>query len=587
MIMKVCRQPFLSRAFFAILFLAFASGASAQDQPLESRLPANTTFYVSWHGAKPLAAARASNGVLRLWDDPDVGAARAAMITQIFSDTPKDKIVMSREEVTSLLENPFIFAGILKPGATSAAAGATAKKGPDVDFMMIYDRTGREELIGRLMKLESSATPPPTITAMTLRGVQVETVAGPKSTHYRALAGSYVIYSDNRELLGEMIGRLGAPVVAAESVVGTAAHRSAFSESKPGDALTFFFNFSGMLKTVMAGQGGQSGEAVIKSMHLDRLESMSSTLSFEETKTHVRMSILGDLSAGGVTDIIGPGAPNFVTMAAVPASATGFNCIRLDLSAFYRIVRQAVGAAAKPGQPNPVDSAESAVSTQLGMTLPEMMQLLSGEFASVDLEPGLDFSEKMFMLAIDKPDDILHLLRAMMTDSIKNEDSDGPVTYLAILSPLTTKTAGKAAPSRKFWYVGVGPHLLVVAPRKAMARETMARFQSADHSGSLAADPRFLAVRGRLPRNLSGLSYADVSRTDWAKLQKQLQEMSDTATSQAAADPATPPAQQEKMKKFMEGWKLMPLQAISKYLHSSYGGWWKDQRGVYFDSYIE
>ena len=581
------RQPLLFAALLAVLSLVSASAASAQDQSLESRLPAKTTFYISWHGAKPLAAARASNSALRLWDDPEIGAARAAMISQMFSTAPKGKTDLSREEVSSLLENQFVFAGVVKSGAAPAVAGGAPAKGPDVDLVMIYERTGKEELIGRLMKLESSGTPPPTITATTLRGVQVEAVAEAKSTHYRALAGSYLIYSDNRELLGEMIGRLSAPVAAAESVAGTAAHRSAFSESKPNDALTFFFDFSVLMKQALAGPAGTSGEAAMKSLHLDSLESMSSTMSFEEKTTRLRFSLLGDLSAGGVTDIIGPAAPDFSTLTAVPASASGFNSVRLDLSAFYRIARQAVGTMAKPGQPNPADAGESMIAAQIGMTVPEVMKLLSGEFASVDLEPNLDFSEKMFLLGIDKPDDVLHLLRALLTDSIKNEESAGPVTYLAILSPLGAKQAGTAAPSRKFWYVAVGPRLLVVAPRKAMARETMTRFESADHSGSLASDPRFLAVRSRLPQNLAGLSYADMSHTDWIKLQKQLLEMSNTASSQAAASATPPTREQEKAKMAGELWKMFPLQAISRYLHSSFGGWWKDKRGVYFDSYIE
>lgn len=591
---------FLIRISVSVLLLSCAAAAPAQDQPLENRLPEKTTMYISWHGGKVLAAARATNSFLRLWDDADSAAARAAMVAEMFSSVPKDKkdkIPLSREDVSALLENPFVLGGMKKAGGAAVPAAKPGQPNVDFDGFLIYERTGKEEILGRLIEMEKSGTPAPSITKSTFRDTQIETVVSgeKKNTYYRTASGRYLIISQRRELLDDLITRLAAATPTAESLALSTQHRAARGEMSPGEALSFFFNLKGLMTMkssappagTPAAANAANVEALVHTLHLDRLESISSTVSFDGPTTRIRFALLGDLSQGGLTDIIGPGAPNFSTVAAAPASAAGFNSIRLDFSAFYRILREGISAMAPAGQPNPMDSTESMISAQIGMTVPEMMKLLSGEFAIVELEPGLDFSDKMFLFSIDKPDDVLHLIRALMTDNITNEEQADGVTFLAFLSPTSTKKAGTAAASRKFWYVAVGPHLLVVAPRKAMARETMARFEKADHAGSLSADPRFLAARNRLPQNLSGLSYSDLSRIDWSKLQKQIEEASQAAASQAAANANNPNQNQEVAKIIGEMWKQLPLRSFSRYIHSSYGGWWKDKRGVYFDSYME
>ena len=592
-------KSFLIRVSLSICLLACAAVAPAQDQPLENRLPAKTTFYVAWHGRKPLAAARATNSFLRLWDDSEFATARAAMVAEMFSSVPKDKkdkIPLSREDVSALLENPFVLGGIKKAGSATVSVAKPGQPNVDFDVFLIYELTGKEEILGRLMEMEKSGTPVPSITKSTFRGSEIETVVSgeKKNTYYRSASGRYMVVCQHRELLEDLLTRLAAAAPPAESLANSIEHRAARGEVKPGDALSMFFSLKGLMTMKGIAPAGASPaanapntEALVRTLHLDRLESISSTVNFDGPTTHVRFALLGDLSQGGLTDIIGAGAPDFSTIAAVPASAAGFNSIRLDFSAFYRILREGIGAMAPAGQPNPADSFEAMVAGQIGMTLPEMMKLLSGEFATVELEPSLDYSDKIFLFSIDKPDDVLHLIRALMTDSITNEEQAGAVTYLAFLSPLSPKKAGTAGPSRKFWYVAVGPHLLVIAPRKAMARETMARFENAAHAGSLSTDPRFLVARSRLPQNLSGLNYSDLSKIDWTKLQKQIEQYSQTAASQAATNPNNLNQNQEVAKIIGDMWKRLPLQALSRYIHSSYGGWWKDKHGVYFDSYME
>lgn len=583
------RTPALIRIVTCVVSIGCASTALAQEQTLESRLPAKTMFYISWHGSRATANSRATNSVLRLWDDPQFATARAAMVAEMFSSVPKEKVILSQAEVSNLLENPILFGAIPRPKTAAVEPAGTGKGAPpSMDVFLIYERTGKEEILAKLLALEKSGTTPPTVAKETFRETEIESVTETKSTYHRTASGRYLIVSQRREIVEDLIGRLATASAPQDSLLNTSLHRAAFAQVKEGDAASFFFNIQDPLReAVDTVSNAKSAGSLMRALHADKLESLSGTLTFNGPTTRMRVSLLGDLSAGGLTDMIGAGAPNFLTPAAAPATAMGFNSMRLDLTALYRAIREAAAAMAPPGQPNPADSVESAVSKQVGMTVPEIMRVLSGEFATVELEPSLDFSDRLFLLGIDKPDDVLHLVRVMMTDSIQNEESSGAVTYLAILSPLTPKKTGTAAPTRRFLYVAVGPHLLVVAPRKAMARETMARFESADHAGSLLADPRFLAARERLPKNLSGLSYSDLSKMDWAKLRKAVEDASERGAAQAAADPASLSENQKTAKRIGEIWKLIPFEQISRYIHSSYGGWWKDQRGIYLDSYTE
>ncbi len=542
----------------------------AQTAPVESRLPGDTVIYFSWCGTKALDVTKSNNSLLRMWNDPDFTNVRAAAMAQAFSGNPVKKLEFTGEDAKSLLENSLVVAFVKLPPASLAAARKKDPKADSVEGIFIYDRTGKQELIDRLMLNPLGETPAPTVTKKTTHGVEIETLAWPKSTLYRAVAGAYLVGSSNAELLEGFISRMSAPDTPADSLPKTPENRAARGQMDPEAAFSLFVNLPAMIQETSGKSHDPKDEKVLKALHFDRLHSLSISVNMDAPATRFRMTLLGDLSPGTLLDMFGRSAGEFSTLGAAPATSASFTAMRLDMSAMYRAIRAAITSTLPPEQAQNINSVESTVAAQLGMSVQEVMSLLSGEFAVVDPEPVSPFNEKIYLMGIDKPDDFLHMIRAMLTTTITYEEEVGQVTYLALKTTEKSKT-GTSMRSH-FYYLAVGPHLAVVAPRKAQAREIMARFATPGHAGSLAMDAKFLAARARLPKELSSIGYSDFTRVDWTKAFSSIE----------AAAELNPQAKQ-----LATLLKAVAPGLLSRYLHGTIGGWWRDQQGLYCDGYLE
>lgn len=553
-----------------VLTMLAGEPVEAQTAPLESRLPADTVLYISWRGTRTLDAAKSSNALLRMWNDPDFTNVRAAVAAQAFSPSTGKAPAFGGEEAKSLLENSLVLAALRLPPASLAAA---RKKDPMADSfagLFIYDRTGKQELIDRLMLQALGERPAPTVTRKTVHGVEIETLAWPKTTLYRAVVGPYLVGSTDAELLENFLPRMAAPDVPADSLLKSSESRAARTQLDPDAALTLFVSLPVLFQEAVAKSRDPKQQQVFKALQFDRLNSLTASVNMTGPATRFRIALLGDLSPGTLLDIFGRSGGDFSTLAAAPATSVSFTSMRLDMTAMYKSVRAALSSTLPPEQAQNVGTFESAVATKLGMSLPEVMRLLSGEFATVDLDPSGPLKDKIYLLGIDKRDDFLHMLRAVLTTKITNEEEAGPVTYLALRT--TEKSTTGTGIRAHFYYIAVGPHLAVVAPRKAIARETMARFDTPGHAGSLATDEKFLLARARLPKELTAIGYSNFSRVDWVKgfsFVESSGEMNQQAKQLAALLKAVAPG------------------LFSRYLHSTVGGWWRDQRGLYFDGYLE
>jgi hypothetical protein len=552
------------------LTLLDAAPARAQTAQVESRLPADTVFYFSWRGTKALDATKSNNSLLRMWNDPDFTNVRAAVMAQAFSANPVKKVEFTGEDAKSLLENSLVMAFVKLPPAGLAAARKKDPKADSVEGIFIYDRTGKQELIDRLMLHALGERPAPTVTKKTTHGVEIETLEWPKSTLYRAVAGPYLLVSPNAELLEGFVSRMSAPDDPADSLLKTSENRAARAQMDPEAAFSLFVNLPVMIQETSGKSPDPKQAQALKALHFDRLHSLSMSINMSSPATRFRMTMLGDLSPGTLLDMFGRSSGEFSTLAGAPATSASFTAMRLDMSAAYKAIRTAITSTLPPEQAQNIDSVESAVAAQLGMSVQEVMSLLSGEFAMVDPEPASPFNEKIYLMGIDKPDDFLHMVRAMLTTTIYNEEESGPVTYLALKTTEKSKTG--TSQRAHFYYLAVGPHLAVVAPRKALARETMARFTTPGHAGSLAMDAKFLTARARLPKELSSIGYSDFTRVDWAKAFNFLE----------SAGELNPQAKQ-----LATLLKAVAPGLLSRYLHGTVGGWWRDQRGLYFDGYLE
>ncbi|MGB7350745.1 MAG: hypothetical protein WBC66_12895, partial [Candidatus Acidiferrales bacterium] len=100
-------------------------------------------------------------------------------------------------------------------------------------------------------------------------------------------------------------------------------------------------------------------------------------------------------------------------------------------------------------------------------------------------------------------------------------------------------------------------------------------------AGALTSDPDFQKSRATLPAKLNSLSYTNYAHYNWPKLFAQTQKNINDRV-QAAARNANRPA--PPLVQIFQG---VDPTVLSRYLHVSIGGGWKNATGIYFDSYIQ
>jgi hypothetical protein len=572
--MPVLRRLLL---FPLLLFPLFPATLSAQENSLEALLPVDTLFYISWHGGSSLAAHRGTNSLLRLWDDPALAEARALAIGGISASATQSSLPLTPAEGELLLANPLLFAmtkippGVkqheLPPGQKEAAPGSSQGK----VSILLYDRTGHEELSDKLLTWIPPGQPAATISKTSFHGVEIEKFARGTLIRYRARVSHYVVDTDYEEVTRDWVTRLSAARPERGTLFGSADYRSARDRLDPGAALTLFQNLRAIVDLAAKGADAAKVRQVLDALHFNRMHSLTVSVSFADPSTRLQFSLLGDLSPGSVFDLIGPSGPAFPTLEYTPAPVFSYSSTRLDFSALLRMAREVFTAVVPPGQGLQFDQFESMATAQLGMSLSEILRLLSGDFTFIKKEATTETTESIFAVGVEKPADVIHVLELLFTGNITNEEEHGKITYITFLSPATAQ-AGSAKPQRHFYHLAIGPKLLVVAKRKAAAETFFDQAAAGDHTKSLAADPLFLASRAYLPKNLSALSYADLTRVNWKDVLDKV-----GGLKFSGADPA----KVEMLK------KMVPTEAFSRYLHVSIGGMWKDRQGLYYDTYIE
>ena len=566
------------RIFFLFAWTVLLPPASfAQQNSLESLLPGNTILYFSWQGEAGMTAHKATNSVLRLWNDPELAPAHSMLAAGLLSPDSKDLPPLTPDEFKQLLSNPAMFAVFRLPaGVKPHEKKAGAKTGLGAShfesvLLGVYDRAGREKLVDKCLQWSPPGKQAPAITKTAFHGMEIEEVKSGTDTNYRVLAGHYLVYSDYREVAEEWAAKLAGENPAAGTLGGTAEFRAARQRAGNASALSFFFNMRVLMEAVNEETKDEQSRRVFQALHLDQIHSIVGSVSFDEPATRFQFSMLGNLDPGGLLGLIAPSRAEFPTMKMTPAGVFSYGATRLDLSALYRFARAVFEAAVPPGQGVAFNQIDDYATKQFGMSVNEMLQLLSGDFTFIKQDPEGDFSESVFILGVEKPADVLHVIELLFSSGITSEETEGDVTYLSFAAPQVS-TPGKATAQKKFYHLAIGPKMLVIAHRKADARSYLARARATSGENSLAADPKFLAARSRLPAELSSISYVDLTRVEW-------KDMVDKFT--AFQKPA-PDAQ-----KLAEIKATFPSAAFTRYLHSMITGLWKDNTGIYYDGYIE
>jgi len=573
------------RQWWFLLCLVFLLPASllAQDKSLESLLPADTLAYMAWHGEAGMAAHKATNSLLQLWNDPDLAPARALMAAGVTTQGSKDAPSLTKDEAMQVAGNSALAAFIKLPAGVKPHVKPGAPKKEDkaahveAAFLMLYDRAGREPLLDRLVKWALAEKPGQEITKTSFHGMEITERKTSDGSTFITTAGHYLVVSDYREVLEQWATRLSAAAPARGTIVDTPEFRTARQRFGADAAVTGFLNIRVITDEIRAEMKEEEERQAWSAMHFDRLHSVIGSVTLGDPATRFEVTLLGDLAPGSVTDLIGPSGPDFPTLRMTPAGVFSYSAFRWDLSALYRIMRNIFEAFMPPGQGVLFNQVDSMLTQQFGMSVTEMLKLLSGDFTFIKQEPAGELADSVFVLGVEKPADVQHVIELLFSGIITNEEAVGDVTFVSVISPVGGSAPvpgkpGATRPTGRSYCVALAPKMMVIAHRKADARAFMAHARTMEEAQSLASDSKFQTERARLPKNLSALSYADLGRVNWKDVVDKV-----AAMQKVPIDP-------QKLDTIKN---LFPSAAFSRHIHSFVTGMWKDRTGVYYDGYIE
>jgi len=218
---------------------------------------------------------------------------------------------------------------------------------------------------------------------------------------------------------------------------------------------------------------------------------------------------------------------------------------------------------------------------KLGMPVPEALGLLSGEFASMQTSPSMDFAKQVYFFGIRKKPETLRLMRTVFSDQITSERSEGDVTFVKISLGGKQGTAGVA--QWNFFNLAVTPDMILGSSRIETLREVLANRANTPTAAGLASVPQFQARRAQFPENLSGLSYFDFQKVDWQAVkdrwiaEAKKSSVAKTVNSSKDGVPSTVP----------DWLAQMNLQVVARHLHYSSSVSWKDAKGIHWDQWVE
>jgi hypothetical protein len=574
------RVPFVSSAAWVTLAAVVLSvllscpPVSAQTAPSPERLSPDTVFYIQWRGFASLTSANKQNHALQLWNDPDFAPIRLGIMLALQQQNANDSAGKSTNppvsDILSLLDNGSIFGVTVNPAAAKTSASGSGPSNAGV--FLVYDSTGKTALIQKLKSAsEADAKEPPIVRNYDFGGTSIEVRTTAKDTSYSAQVANYSIFASKKETVEDLVARYRASDKPASSVTQTAEYKLVHPYLGSDSVVEFFGRVPDVDALIPSEQKDKPVGQFASKFQFGKIRVLGGSLSFNGEATRLRGALLGDASPGGVFDLAGASSTAFQTQPIVDGGPI-FTISRIDLAAFYHSLRAAISAALPPQQAGMVAMGEGMAQNYLGMPIEDALGLFTGEIASSTTFSADDGSpQRTFAIAIQKPQDVLRVLRAAGASMIVSEDTSGTTTFLDLSYPYQDPVTGKQR--RSFYYVAVTPHMLFAAQRKATLREAMQRENA--KPAAVLADPEFARMRAMLPEKLSGFGGADFAKIPWDKV------IANYAQQMAAqqAKGAAPPQ--------MDWSKLVKSDVFPRHLRLAVGGWWKDANGVYFDSYLQ
>lgn len=576
-----------------LLVLLFAAPAFAQAPIEPAKLPANTMFYLAWHGMNAQQSALEANSLLALWNDSDFAPVRAALVQEMArnnANQAKEKRLETAnlQELSALLENPFVFGVLSKPpekaGATSAQ-GAQGDPAPKWDgSFFVYDVSGKEALYQKfLSRMRESETEKPETTHFTVGSVQAEKVVRKAGTNHYAIAGHFAVSAANRGVFEEIVRRVaaGAPRPGpsgsgTDRALGdSSTFRDAQQELQPGNVLEFFLKIPDLRELAPSSTPVQQAQfsALMDGLHLDALHAVCASLKLDGPATRMHGAVLGDVRPGTLFDLWPGGDAPFASLALAPADSVSYSAMQIDLMALYDILHKALQGASPQGQAG-ADMVEGMAASRLGIPIREALRLFSGEFASLSTSADLNPEGEVYAFGITKKPETLKLLRTVLSDRITSERNEGDTTFLKISLSSQRTSAGLA--QWKFYHLAVTPNLILGGMRTDTLRVLLAGAKTGGPQAGLGAAAGFQQARSRFPQNLNSVGYYDFTRVNWAAAKDrwldQVRKLSGGKTDAAKDAGAL---------------ELLKPEVLSRHLHTMASASWKDGRGLRFDAWIQ
>jgi hypothetical protein len=572
------------KALWMVLILAAPVAAFGQAKLDPGQLPKDTTFYLAWHGT-PSGEARRANALMALWDDADFAPVRSAMIegmTKSSANAPEKKVALTKEEATeygSLLDNEFVAGFMANPNPLTKME--TGARGPQTKpwngMFLVYDHTGKEATLTKLLlRVRMNEKNPPKISTETIAGVAAIKVEGKEGVTYWADEGKYSLSAGEPKVF-EQISKWAQGTTPEVARLSQSAAFHEASDLLQGGLAEFFFRFQSVRDmNVDSSVMGFRLRPLIQSLKLEAVHSIAGRIELQGARTRIQGAILGDAKAGSLFDIWNEGSASPISWQFITANTVSYHEGSLNLLGIYALTKRALQATVGPS--SPIDSLEAGAAKRLGMPVPEVIGLLTGEFASLQTSATLDPDNQVYLIGINQKAEVLKVLRAGFGERLAAERAEGDTTFLKISQGGIASGAG--TPSWKYFTLGVAPQVIVAGRRLDSVRETLATRKSAS-SESASAPQSWQQARAQFPKVTTGLSFFDFQKIDWAAAkEKWMAEANKKSTTKGTAENPRTGA-------FANAMKDLDPRVFSRHLHLGTSAAWKDAHGVHFDGWIE
>jgi len=578
-----------SRLAAIIVLLSLAAFPAAAQEFGPQILPADTSFYIFSRGAAKAEAAYPANPMVQSWNSPEFADFRQQGIAYLLrhsdwkvNGVPVKFTPAQTDQIYSFLKSPMLlgFSGGLDISSFAQASTPSTKQLMNAGGMfVILDVTGKTSPFDLVFKLLAANVPKEvTHTRVDFSGVGIEKFAGPNNTSFATRVGNYFVWSNQQKVIQELVSRLGSRSAAADSIAQNPSYQKCHAASDPDTISEVFFRVPDFTKTEMPPSDKFDTNAALRSLHLDSLRAICGSYSITQQGEHSRGIILGDTTAGGIFDFFGTNRSHFDTLAFAPPSTYSYLSYSFDLPAVYKTVRAAAMAALPQQQASMIQMVEGMAGMQIGMSVPDMLALVGGEIATIQVDPNTTPPSQMYAISITNPEKVGMLFHKLGANSFDEDSHENGVTFFK--SKVATPPPGTAVPA-PISYFAITPHFVLYGTDKPALHKAAQLDSAAGAAGgsSILNNPEIGGLRAMLPHDLLGLTITDYSRHNWtADFSKSFDDMEKSEKSKLSPEDI----------QFYDSLKKFSATKIGNaMLRKSVGGWWKEPDGIHYEGFSQ